>query len=138
MQAVDQQQEEIRNPRHRTRDVAEGNDLRLVAMLALPGGEERNAAPRGDTASGPANNAMAAALPFARLAVALAQAACDLANQMPHLLDLPRLDPGKRRVAQDLVAQIFGFLASVQHQRLRDGLANGAAQPVEGLGQPFR
>src|ERR1700682_4392627 len=123
MQAVDQEQEEIGNPRHRPRDVAEGHDLRLVAMLALPGGEEGNAAPRGVAAQRPAHVEMAAPLVFARLAVALAQAACDLANQTPHLLDLPRLDPGQWRVAQDLVAEVLGFLTPVQETRLRDGVA---------------
>ncbi len=107
-------------------------------MLALPGREEGDAAPRGVAPQGPAHIEMAAALALARLAVALAQPARDLANQMPHLLDLPRLDPGQRRVAQDLVAQIFGFLASIQHQRLRDGFANGVAQPVQCGLQPFR
>ncbi len=57
---------------------------------------------------------------------------------MPHLLDLPRLDPRQRRVAQNLVAQVFGFLAPVQHQRLRDGIADRAAQPVQRVGQPLR
>src|SRR5438105_1680343 len=115
MQAVDQQQEEIRNPGHRPRDVADRDDLRLVAMPPLPGGEERDAAPGGVAADGPAYIEMAAALALARLAVALAQPAGDLADQEPHLLDLTRFDPRQRRVAQDLVAEVFGFLAPIQH-----------------------
>src|SRR5260370_24310061 len=80
---------------------------------------------------------MAAPLALAGLAVALAQAACDPANQTPHLLDLPRLDPGQWRVAQDLVAQILGFLAPVQQQRLRDDVANGFAQRSECRREPL-
>src|SRR5258707_13643718 len=97
-------------------------------MLAFPGREEGNAAPRGVAAQRPTHIEMAAALPLARLAVALAQPARDLANQMPHLLDLARLDPRQWRVAQNLVAQILGFLTPVQQQRLPDGVANGFAQ----------
>ena len=81
---------------------------------------------------------MAAALPFARLAEALAQPSGDLTDQTPHLFDLPRLDPGQRRVAQDLVAEVFGFFAAVQHQRLRDRFTNGAAQAVQRIRQPLR
>src|SRR5947209_8137123 len=61
MQAVDQQQEEVRDFRHRARDVADRYDLRLVAMSALPGGEERYAAPGGVAADGAADVEMAAA-----------------------------------------------------------------------------
>src|SRR6266702_4999648 len=93
MQAVDQQQEEIRNLGHRPRDVAERDDFWFVAVPPLPGGQERHAAPGGVAADGPAYIEMAAALALARLAVALAQAAGDLADQQPHLLDLTRLDP---------------------------------------------
>ena len=81
---------------------------------------------------------MAAALALARLGVALAQPPRDLADQSAHLLDLPRLDPGQRRIAQDLVAQIFGFLAAVEQQRLRDGVAHGIAQAVGRGREPFR
>jgi hypothetical protein len=132
---VDQQQEEIGHPRHRTRDVAECYDLRPVAVPAFPGGEERYAAPGGVAADGAANVEMAAALPLAWLGVALAQPAGDLADQMPHLLDLPRLDPRQRRIAQNLVAQVFRLLAPVQHQRLRDGIPDRTAQPVQRVGQ---
>src|SRR3954464_6309460 len=81
---------------------------------------------------------MAAPLALARLAVALPQAAGDLADQMPHLLDLPRFDPRQWRIAQNLVTEIFCLLAPVEHQRLRDGLANGVAQPVQRSRQPLR
>jgi hypothetical protein len=57
---------------------------------------------------------MAAALPLARLAEAFAQAPRHLADQRAHLLDLARLDPGERRIAQDFVAEVLGFLAAVQ------------------------
>ena len=56
----------------------------------------------------------------------------------PHLLDLPRLDPRQRRVGQNFVAQVFGFLAPVEHQRLRNRFAHRAAQPVQRIGQPLR
>src|SRR5207237_8883690 len=92
-QAVDQQQEEIRNPRHRTRDVAECYDLWSVAVPAFPGGEKRYAAPGGISPDGAANVEMAAALALARLAVALAQATGGPADQLPHRPDLPRLHP---------------------------------------------
>ena len=62
---------------------------------------------------------MAAALPLARLGVALAQAACDLADQPPHLLDLPRLDPRQWRVGQDFVAQVFGKPTTRPRNELR-------------------
>ena len=80
---------------------------------------------------------MAAALALARFRVALAQAAGDLADQRAHLLDLPRLDPGERRVAQNLVAQVFGLLAAIKQQRLRDGIAHGFAQAIERGLQPL-
>src|SRR5580692_11524923 len=104
MQGVDQQQEEIGNLCDRARDVANRDDLGPVAAAALPGGEEGNAAPGGIAAHGAAHVEMAAALPLARLAVALAQATRDLPDQPAHLLDLARLDPRQRRVAQDFVA----------------------------------
>src|SRR3954468_11369453 len=102
MQAVDQQQEEIGHPCHRTRDGAQRDDLRLVAVPPLPGGEERHAAPGRVAPDGRADFEMAAALALARFTVSLAQASRDLADQEPHLLDLPRLDPGQRCVAQYL------------------------------------
>src|SRR3954447_26301756 len=110
---MDQQQEEVGYPRHRARQVAECDDLWPVAMPAFPGGEERHAGPGGVTAAGAAHVEMAAALTLARLGVALAQAARDLADQTAHLFDLPRFDPRQRRVGQDFVAQVFGFLAPV-------------------------
>ena len=138
VQAVDQQQEEIGDPRHRAGDVAKRDDLRLVAVPSFPGGEEGHAAPCGVAPEGPAHVEMAAPLALARLAVALAQPARDLADQMPHLLDLPRFDPRQWRVAQDFVAEVFGFLAPVEQQRLRNRLANGFAQRLERSRQPFR
>jgi len=72
MKAVDQEQEEIGDPRHRARDVAECDDFRAVAAPSLPGGEEGNPAPRGVAPDGPPYIEMAAPLPLARLAVALA------------------------------------------------------------------
>ena len=81
---------------------------------------------------------MAAALALARLAVALTQATGDLADQMPHLLDLPRLDPRQRRIAQDLVAQVLGLFPPIQHQCLRDGVADRVAQSIKRACQPFR
>ena len=71
---------------------------------------------------------MAAPLPLARLAVALAQPPRDGADQGLHLLDLAAFEPRQRRVAQDFVAQVFGLLAAVQHQRLVDDLAHVFAQ----------
>src|SRR5438876_11995728 len=118
MQAVDQEQEEVRYLGDRARDIADRDDFWLVAVPPFPGGEERHAAPGGVAADGPAYVEMAAALALARLTVALAQTAGDLADQEPHLLDLARLDPRQRRVAQDLVAQVLGLFAAVQHQRL--------------------
>src|SRR5665213_3715892 len=138
MQGVDQQQEEIGNFGYRARDVAKRYDLRPVAVLAFPGRQERNAAPGGVAAHGAANVEVAAALTLARLAVALPQAPRDLPDQAAHLLDLPRLDPRQRRVAQDFVAQVFGLLASVQQQRLRDRIANGLAQRIQHRRQPLR
>ena len=137
VQAVDQQQEEIRDAGDRTGDVAQRHDPGPVAMLALPGGEEGNAAPGGISSQRAAHVEMAAALALARLRVALAQAAGDLADQRAHLLDLPRLDPGERRVAQNLVAQVFGLLAPIKQQRLRDGIAHGFAQAIERGLQPL-
>src|SRR5438105_15265021 len=99
VQAVDQEQEEIRHPRHRAGDVAQRHDLWPVAMLALPRGEEGDAAPRRVAPQRPAHVKMAAALALARLAVALAKPARDVADQGAHLLDLPRFDPRQRRVA---------------------------------------
>jgi adenylosuccinate lyase len=96
-------------------------------MLALPGGEEGHAAPGRVSPQRAADVEMAAALALARLGVALAQAAGDLADQRAHLLHLARLDAGKRRIAQDLVAQVLGLLAAVEQQRLRDRVADGAA-----------
>src|SRR3954447_7678990 len=110
VEAVDQQQEEIRHPRHRAGYVAQRDDLWPVSMLAFPGGQERNAAPRRVAPQGAAHVEMAAALPLAWLAVAFAQAPRDLADQGAHLLDLTRLDARQRRIAQNLVAQVFRFL----------------------------
>src|SRR6202035_4917842 len=56
---------------------------------------------------------MPAPLALARLAVTLAQAPRDGADQGLHLLDLPAFEPGERRVAQDFVTQAFRFLARI-------------------------
>src|SRR5215207_11664356 len=87
MQAVNQQQEEIRHPRHRAGDVAQRHDFWPVAMFPFPRGEEGHAAPRRVAPKSPADVEMAAALPLARLAVTLAQPARDIADQRAHLLD---------------------------------------------------
>src|SRR5690349_14790286 len=100
-------------------------------MLALPGGEEGHAASGGVAAQRAADVEMAAALALARLRIALAQAAGDLANEGAHLRDLAPLDPGERRVAQDLVAEVFGLLAGIECKALRDRVAHGLAQAVE-------
>ncbi len=118
MQAVDQQQEEIRDPGDRSADVAQRDDPRLLAMFALPSGQERNAAPCGVAADGTADVEMAAPRPFARLAVAFAQPARDLADQQAHLLGLPLVELRHRRVAKDFVAQVFTLFAPIQKQRL--------------------
>ena len=125
------QQEEIRNPRHRAGDVAQRDDLRLVAVAALPGGEERHAAPGGvaSDACGERRDGRGAGACAAWSSVRAAGARSG--GSAPHLLDLPRLDPRQRRIAQDLVAQVFGFLAPVQQQRLRDGIADRVAQAVQ-------
>ncbi len=80
---------------------------------------------------------MAAALAFAGLAVALAQAPRDGADQGLHLLDLPAFKPRQRGVAQDFVAQVFAFLAPVEHQRLRDDVADVFAQRCQCRREPF-
>src|ERR1700744_5723607 len=99
-------------------------------MAALPGGEERHAAPGGVAAKRTADIEMPAALALARLGIALAQPSRDLADQRAHLLDLPGLEPRHRRVPQDLVAQILGLLAAVEQQRLRDRVAHVLAQAI--------
>ena len=80
---------------------------------------------------------MAAALALAGLAVTLAQPPRDGADQGLHLLDLPAFKPGKRGVAQDFIAQVFAFLAAVEHQRLRDDFADVFAQRRQCRRQPF-
>ncbi len=137
VQAVDQQQEEIRHLGHRARDIADRHDLGPVTPTAFPGGEEGNAAPGDVAADRAANVEMTAALALARLAVALAQPARDLADQCAHLLDLPWLQLIEWRVAQDLVAQLFLFFAPVQQQRLGDAIANIVAQRLHRLCQPL-
>src|SRR5438309_11502930 len=114
MQAVDQQQEEVGHLRHRSRDIAECHDLRPVAVPALPGCEERNAAPGGIAPQRLSGVEMATPLALARLAVALAQPSCDGADQGFHLFDLAALEAGERRVAQDFMTEVFGFLAPVE------------------------
>ena len=80
---------------------------------------------------------MAAALALAGLAVTLAQPSRDGVDQGLHLFDLPSFKPRQRRVAQDLVAQVFAFLAAVEHQRLRDDFADVFAQRRQCRGEPF-
>ena len=46
-------------------------------------------------------------------------------------------EPGQRRVAQDLVAQVLGFLAAVQNQRLVDDVADVFAQGLQRRGEPL-
>src|SRR4051794_30598921 len=137
MQAMDQEQEEIRDARDRARDIADRDDLRLVAMPALPGGEKRHAAPGGVAAKRAADVEMAATLSLARLGIALAQAARDLPDQRAHLFDLSRVDARQRRVAQHLVAQILRFLAAIKRERLRDRVAHGLAQALSRGLQPL-
>src|SRR5437762_14287770 len=114
MQAVDQEQEEIGHLRHRSGDIAQRHDLRPVAVAAFPRGEERHAAPGGVATKRLSGVEMPAPLALAGLAVALAQPSRDGTDQNLHLLDLSALEAGKRRVTQDFVAEVFGFLASVE------------------------
>src|SRR4051812_3437980 len=118
VQGVDQQQEEIGYLRDRAGDVADRNDFRPVAVLALPRREEGHAAPSCVAAERAADVEMAATLALARLRIALAQAACDLPDEGAHLGNLAPLDAGKRCIAQDLVTEIFGLLAGIKGKSL--------------------
>src|SRR3954452_20536110 len=137
VQRVDQEQEEIRDLRDRARNVAECHDLRSVAMLALPGREKGDAAPRGIAAQRAADVEMTAPLALAWFRIALAQAPCDLADESAHLRDMAPFDAGERGVAQNLVAQVFSLLPGIERKPLRDGVANGVAQAIERGAKPL-
>jgi len=107
-------------------------------MAAFPRGEERHAAPGGVATKRPSGVEMPAPLALAGLAVALAQPSRDGTDQDLHLLDLAALEAGERRATQDFVAEIFGFLASVEQQRLIDRVPHVFAQRLGSRSETFR